>query len=73
MPDDKWLCLPEDILFQEADPKIATFRYRFIPSESNLDMVACIAAVMLQQCRTIPLFLSEDGKEGSHKLLISNA
>jgi hypothetical protein len=65
MPDDKWLCLPEDILFQEADPKIATVRYRFIPSESNPVTVACIAAVMLQQSMTTPLFLSEEGKEAS--------
>lgn len=60
MPDDKWQCLPEDILFREADPRMATFRYRFLPATSQPTIVAQTAISMLQQFRTIPLFLSED-------------
>lgn len=60
MPDDKWQCLPEDILFREADPRMATFRYRFIPATSQPTIVAQTAISMLQQIRTIPRFLSED-------------
>lgn len=63
MPDDKWQCLPEDILFREKDPRVATFRYRFIPAASNARSVARVAASMLQQFRSITGFLGEeDGK-----------
>jgi hypothetical protein len=60
MPDDKWQCLPEDILFQETDPRIAAFRHRFIPVTSNQQRVTHIAVSMLQQFRAIPRFLRED-------------
>jgi hypothetical protein len=60
MPEDKWQCLPEDILFQEADPRIATFRYRFLPTGSPMDIVAQVAVSMLEQFPNIPPFLTED-------------
>jgi len=60
MPGDKWQCLPEDILFQEPDPRIAAFRYRFIPVSTGLATTAQLATSMLQQLQAIPMFLSED-------------
>lgn len=60
MPEDKWQCLPEDVLFQEPDPRMASFRYRFIPASSGPVSTAEVAESMLQQFRTIPVFLKED-------------
>jgi hypothetical protein len=60
MPEDKWQCLPEDVLFQESDPRMASFRYRFIPARSDAVSTADVAASMLQQFRAIPMFLKEE-------------
>lgn len=60
MPDDKWQCLPEDILFRETDPRMAVFRYRCLPAETDPAVVAGVAKAMLQQFRNIPHFLKED-------------
>jgi hypothetical protein len=60
MPDDKWQCLPEDILFQEADPRLATFRYRFIPATTSPKSVASVVSSMLMQFVIIPSFLNEE-------------
>lgn len=60
MPEDKWQCLPEDILFNEADPRIAIFRYRCIASESSPAVVAGIAISMLLQFKILHFFLGED-------------
>lgn len=63
MPADKWQCLPEDILFHECNPRMAAFRYRFIPIESRPKVAAQVAAAMLQQFRSIPPFLTEDSAQ----------
>jgi hypothetical protein len=60
MPPDKWQCLPEDILFSETDPRMATFRHRFIPATSSRQNVAQVAISMLQQFRPLSRFLRED-------------
>lgn len=60
MPDGKWNCLPEDILFQEEDPRLAVFRYRFIPTSSLLHTVSSVALSMIRQKDSIPMFLKED-------------
>ena len=60
MPPDKWQCLPEDILFSETDPRMATFRHRFIPATSSPQNVAQVAISMLQQFRPLSRFLRED-------------
>lgn len=60
MSDSKWECLPEDILFAENDPRLATFRYRFIPLESSAKEVASVACSMIKQQAAVPRFLTED-------------
>lgn len=60
MPADKWQCLPEDIIFREMDPRMAVFRYRCLPAETDPAVVAGVANAMLQQFRNIPHFLNED-------------
>lgn len=67
MPDDKWQCLPEDILFRETGPRMAIFSYRCISSESSPAVVAGVAGAMLRQFRVLPVFLHEDYVIGKNK------
>ncbi|MEG4086441.1 hypothetical protein [Microcoleus sp. POL10_C6] len=45
--DERWGNFAQDILYQESDPRMATFRYRFLPYQTSNDTLAFIAAVML--------------------------
>jgi len=47
--DERWGNFAQDILYQERDPRMATFRYRFLPYQTSNDTLAYIAAVMLQK------------------------
>ncbi len=60
MPPGKWDCLPEDILFNESDARLAVFRYRFVPTDTSPATLAQIADSMLKQARELPKFLTED-------------
>jgi hypothetical protein len=44
MPDDRWANFGQDILYQEADVRMATFRYRFLPINSESSAIARCAA-----------------------------
>ncbi|WP_373535199.1 hypothetical protein [Microcoleus sp.] len=45
--DERWGNFAQDILYQERDPRMATFRYRFLPYQTSNDTLAFIAAVMV--------------------------
>jgi len=47
--DERWGNFAQDILYQESDPRMATFRYRFLPYQTSNDTLAFIAAVMVLQ------------------------
>lgn len=42
MPDDRWGNLAQDILYQESDSRMATFRYRFLPIGTPISLLADI-------------------------------
>jgi hypothetical protein len=67
MPPGKWDCLPEDILFHESDARLAVFRYRFVPTDTNPATVAQIASSMLKQAAEMPKFLTEDHTEAGRR------
>lgn len=60
VPPGKWDCIPEDILFQESDPRLAVFRLRFVPTDTKPTTLAQIAVSLLKQARVMPKFLTED-------------
>lgn len=43
MPNDRWGNLAQDILYQELDPRLASFRYRYIPISTSISIIADIA------------------------------
>ena len=45
--DERWGNFAQDIIYQESNPKMAAFRYRFLPYQTNTDTLAFIAAVMV--------------------------
>ncbi|MEG4327012.1 hypothetical protein [Microcoleus sp. herbarium5] len=49
--EERWGNFAQDILYQETDPRMATFRYRFLPVQMSISVLANIAAwMMLSYC-----------------------
>jgi hypothetical protein len=47
MPNDRWGNFAQDFLYQEADARIASFRYRYLPLMTNLPVLASIVIKMI--------------------------
>ena len=47
MPDERWSNFAEDILYQENDPRLAAFRYRYLPLQIGIAHLAHIASKMV--------------------------
>jgi hypothetical protein len=43
----RWGNLAQDILYQESDPRLASFRYRYLPIETSITNLADIASLMI--------------------------
>jgi hypothetical protein len=43
----RWGNLAQDILYQETDPRLAAFRYRYVPLQTSLNEIADIASSMI--------------------------
>jgi hypothetical protein len=61
MPDDRWGNFAQDILYQESDPRVASFRYRFLPI--GIELVA-LARVALSQVQGYREFIREMSAAG---------
>ena len=48
MPKDRWVNFTRDILYQEQDPRLATFRYQYLPLGIPIKELANIASTMLK-------------------------
>jgi hypothetical protein len=44
---DRWGNIAQDILYQESDPRLASFRYRYLPLQTNIAELAHIASEMV--------------------------
>ncbi|HBE21405.1 MAG TPA: hypothetical protein DEG17_01495 [Cyanobacteria bacterium UBA11149] len=47
MPQQRWHDIVTDILYQEADPRIAAFRYRYVPIEISINEIVNMATSMI--------------------------
>jgi hypothetical protein len=47
MPRDRWRNFAQDILYQEPDPRLASFRYRYLPLGTKIADLAYIASSMI--------------------------
>lgn len=47
MPTRRWANLGQDILYQEDDPRLASFRYRYLPLQTGVTEIAKIASDMI--------------------------
>jgi len=46
--ENRWGNFAQDILYQEKNPRLASFRYRYLPSQVSQDILANIATQMIQ-------------------------
>ncbi len=47
MPSDRWRNFAQDILYQETDPRLASFRYRYLPLRTKIADIAYIASSLI--------------------------
>ncbi len=46
--ESRWGNFAQDVLYQETNPRLASFRYRYLPSQLSADILANIAAQMIE-------------------------
>jgi hypothetical protein len=46
--ETRWGNFAQDVLYQETNPRLASFRYRYLPSQVSQDILANIAAQMIE-------------------------
>jgi len=46
--ENRWGNFAQDVLYQEKNPRLASFRYRYLPSQVSQDILANIATQMIQ-------------------------
>jgi hypothetical protein len=56
----RWGNLAQDILYQESDPRIASFRYRYLPIETSITALAEIASSMILQYSNFVVNMTAD-------------
>jgi hypothetical protein len=47
MIEERWGNFAQDILYQESDPRLSSFRYRYLPLQTSLSNLAHIASEMI--------------------------
>jgi hypothetical protein len=58
--DERWGNFAQDIIYQESNQKMATFRYRFLPYQTQTDTLAFIAAVMVLTVDEFKSYMTAD-------------
>ncbi len=56
----RWGNIAQDIIYQENDSRLVSFRYRFLPIEVNIDEIAYIATNMLSRIFHFQLAMTAD-------------
>jgi hypothetical protein len=49
MPKDRWGNFAQDIIYQENDPRLSSFKYRYLPITMNVSMITYIAKTMVMK------------------------
>jgi hypothetical protein len=52
MPDDRWPNMAQDLLYQEDDSRMASYRYRYLPLGTGLNTLTTIAAGQIDYYET---------------------
>lgn len=58
MPDDRWPNMAQDLLYQEADSRMAAYRYRYLPIGVALSTLAVIAGKQMEYFETFKTQMS---------------
>ena len=60
MPDDRWGNFAQDILYREVDPRLAAYRYRFLPDQMEIQKLSEIASGMITSFKSHHQFMTAD-------------
>jgi hypothetical protein len=60
MPKNRWSNFAQDILYQEDDCRMASYRYRYIPIETSINTIAHIVDSMLVGFKTYQQIMLKD-------------
>jgi len=60
MPKNRWDNFAQDILYQEYDCRVASYRYRYIPIETSINTIAHIVDSMLVGFKTYQQIMLKD-------------
>ena len=60
MPDARWGNFAQDILYQEIDPRLATYRYRFLPAQIELQNLVMIVSNMITEFEPFSRVMTSD-------------
>lgn len=73
MPDDRWGNFAQDILYEEANPRLASYRYRFLPAQIEIKKLAAIASEMVTGFKSFYQAMNADknAKKGIYSSFIS--
>ncbi|MFT9368702.1 hypothetical protein [Paenibacillus polymyxa] len=67
MPKDRWGNYAQDILFHEKDHRLTAYKYRFVPMESSVALVADMAAAQLKGADHFNMQMMEERqRQGEH-------
>jgi hypothetical protein len=59
MPDDRWGNFAQDILYQENDVRISSFRYRFIPINQDIATLKAIITNMISNLKSFVDYMTK--------------
>ncbi|MEO1005256.1 MAG: hypothetical protein AAFW67_05265, partial [Cyanobacteria bacterium J06638_38] len=48
MREERWGNFAQDILYQEKDPRLTSFRYRYLPTQTSVTEICTIATNMIK-------------------------
>lgn len=60
MPEEKWSNFAQDILYQETDSRLASFRYRYLPLQTSIVDLTHIASSMILGYSYFRLNMADD-------------
>ena len=62
MPKDRWGNVTQDVIYQENDNRMTSFRIRYIPIETKVSSLAFIAQSMINGFEKYKQVMSDDHK-----------
>lgn len=63
MPDDRWPNMAQDVLYQESDSRMASYRYRYLPIDITVATLATIAVGQIEYYETFKTQMGSESRQ----------